>query len=71
MQTDKALAVVVPGVDIPTGQFRTFGPFGPNYEVGSRVVQLTCGEWMVQVTLVENSETFDYRLRDLLLDAKE
>ena len=71
MQTDTALAVVVPGVDIPTGQFRTFGPFGPKYTVGSRVVQLTGGEWMVEVTLVENGETFDYRLRDLLLDPRE
>jgi hypothetical protein len=52
----------------PIGQIRSFGPFGPKYEVGRTLRRLSDGDWLVEVKLVETSETTEYRLTRLLED---
>jgi hypothetical protein len=50
------------------GKIRSFGPFGPKYEVGQALRQLNDGDWMMQVMMVETGETAEYRLTRLLKD---
>ncbi len=59
MQTDS----VPPPV--PTGVIKTFGPFGPKYEVGQPLRQLDDGDWMVEITMVETGEKARYHLTDI------
>jgi hypothetical protein len=49
-------------------KIRSFGPFGPKYEVGEALRQLNDGDWMMQVIMVETGETAEYRLSRLLQD---
>jgi hypothetical protein len=60
-------AVVAPPL-IPTGKIKSFGPFGPKYEVGQAIRQLGDGDWMIQITMVETGEKFEYRLTRLSND---
>jgi len=53
---------------VPVGAFKSFGPLGPAYEVGQPVRQLEDGDWMVEVTVLETGETFEYRLTSLFDD---
>ncbi len=53
---------------VPLGKIKSFGPFGPKYEVGQALRQLDDGDWMVGVTMVETGETAEYRLTRLLDD---
>lgn len=53
---------------IPTGRIKSFGPFGPKYEVGHVIRQLDDGDWLVEVTLVETGEKAEYRLARLADD---
>ena len=46
---------------VPVGQIKSFGPFGPKYEVGQVLRQLDDGDWMVEVTMVETGEKAEYR----------
>ena len=50
---------------IPVGKIKSFGPFGPKYEVGQALRQLDDGDWMVEVTMVETGEKSEYRLTRL------
>lgn len=50
---------------VPVGKVKSFGPFGPKYEVGQPVRQLADGDWMIEVTLVETGEKAEYRLSHL------
>ena len=59
-------AVTPPAV--PVGKIRSFGLFGPKYEVGQAVRQLDDGDWMVEVTMVETGEKAEYRLTHLADD---
>ena len=59
MQTASALP------NIPTGKIKSFGPFGPKYEVGQAIRQLDNGDWMVEVTMIETGEKAEYRLTRL------
>jgi hypothetical protein len=52
----------------PTGAIQTFGPVGPKYEVGKPLRQLTDGDWMVEILMVETGERTEYRLSQLLAD---
>ena len=54
-------AVVAPP-SVPVGKIKSFGPFGPKYEVGQAIRQLDDGDWMVEVTMVETGEKAEYRL---------
>ena len=47
---------------VPTGTFKSFGPFGTTYKVGKALRQLEDGDWMVQVTMVDTGEQAEYRL---------
>jgi hypothetical protein len=61
------LAEVAPPT-IPQGKIKSFGPFGPKYEVGSILHPLADGDWMVEVTLVDSGEKTEYRLTHLSND---
>jgi hypothetical protein len=53
---------------IPVGKIKSFGAFGPKYEVGRALRQLDGGDWLVEVTMVETGETAEYRMSRLLDD---
>ena len=53
-------AVVAPP-SVPVGKIKSFGPFGPKYEVGQPLRQLADGDWMIEVTMVEKGEKAEYR----------
>jgi hypothetical protein len=53
---------------IPIGKIKSFGPFGPKYEVGQPLRQLDDKDWMVEVTMVETGEKTEYRLTRLVDD---
>lgn len=51
---------VVPSV--PVGKIKSFGAFGPKYEVREALRALDDGDWMVEVMLAETGEKAEYRL---------
>lgn len=57
-------AVVKPPT-VPVGKIKSFGPFGPKYEVGHAIRQLDDGDWLVEITMVETGEKAEYRLSHL------
>lgn len=60
-------AIIAPPT-VPVGRIKTFGSFGPKYEVGNPVRQLEDGDWMVEITMVETGEKAEYRLTHLADD---
>ena len=60
-------AVIAPPT-VPVGKIKSFGPFGPKYEVGQPLRQLDDGDWMIRITMVETGETVEYRLTRLIND---
>jgi hypothetical protein len=59
---------VVAPPSIPVGKIKSFGPFGPKYEVGQARRQSDDGDWLVEVKMIETGETAEYRLTRLLDD---
>jgi len=55
---------------VPIGEIKSFGAFGPKYEIGQPLRQLDDGDWMVEVMLVETGETTEYRLTHVNDDPK-
>ena len=53
---------------IPVGKIKSFGAFGPKYEVGKALRQLPDGDWMVQIKMVDSGELTEYRYTHLLDD---
>lgn len=53
---------------VPAGKIKSFGPFGPKYEVGQVLRRKDDGAWVVEVTLVDSGEKAEYRLTRLLED---
>lgn len=53
---------------VPVGKIKSFGPFGPKYEVGNAIRELDDGDWLVEVTRVETGEKAEYRLTHLIED---
>lgn len=53
---------------IPVGKIKSFGAFGPKYEVGRVLRQLSDGDWMVQIKMVDTGEEAEYRYTHLLDD---
>jgi Family of unknown function (DUF5397) len=47
------------------GHIKSFGFFGPKYEVDPVLRQLNDGDSMVEITLVESGEKTEYRLTHL------
>lgn len=56
------MSIAAPMPSVPVGKIKSFGPFGPKYEVGPALHQLADGDWMVEVTMVETGEKAEYRL---------
>lgn len=56
-----AMQVSVTPPPLPVGKIKSFGPFGPKYEVGQALRQLDDGDWMIEVTIVETGEKAEYR----------
>jgi hypothetical protein len=46
---------------VPTGKIKSFGPFGPKYQVGPVVRPWGDDDWMVEITVVETGEKTEYR----------
>ena len=63
---------IIPSFPSPTllGVFKTFGLFGPAYQVVEPVRQLADGDWMMRVLLLETSEEVEYRYTHILTDPK-
>lgn len=55
-------------VAIPVGKIKSFGLFGPKYEVGQALRQLDDGDWMIEVTMIETGEKAEYQLTRLIDD---
>jgi hypothetical protein len=53
---------------IPVGKIKSFGAFGPKYEIGEPLRQLPDGDWMVQIKIVDTGEVTEYRYTHLLDD---
>lgn len=53
---------------VPVGKIKTFGAFGPKYEVGCAVRQLDDGDWMIEVMMVESGTKAEYRLTNMADD---
>ena len=53
---------------IPVGEFKSFGPVGPKYQVGNPLRKMGDGDWMVEVTMVESGEKAEYRLSKIHQD---
>ncbi|MCW5239039.1 DUF5397 domain-containing protein [Verminephrobacter eiseniae] len=53
---------------VPVGEFKSFGPFGPKYEVGQAIRQLGDGDWMIEITMIETGEKAEYRWSHLIDD---
>lgn len=64
----KTMHAVVAPPPVPVGQIKSFGPFGPKYEVGHALRQLEDGDWMIEVTMVESGEKAEYRWTHLTDD---
>lgn len=60
-------AVVSPPL-VPIGRIKSFGAFGPKYEVGQPIRRLNDGDWMVNIRMVETGEQAEYRYTRLLND---
>ena len=50
---------------VPVGEIKSFGPFGPKYEVGQALDPLDDGDWWVEITLIETGEKARHRLTHL------
>ncbi|MCA6221001.1 DUF5397 family protein [Photorhabdus antumapuensis] len=55
---------------VPVGTIKSFGAFGPKYEVGKLLRPLEDGDWMIEVVLVETGEKTEYRLTHVNNDPK-
>ena len=53
---------------LPIGKIKSFGAFGPKYEVGQAIRPTGNGDWMVRIKLVESGEEAEYRYSRLKED---
>ena len=53
---------------VPVGKIKSFGVFGPKYEIGQLLRPLADGDWMVRIKMVETGEEAEYRYTHLLDD---
>ncbi len=54
--------------DSAVGSIRTFGEYGPMYEVTGIAPPSSKGEPMVSILVIESGETLDYELEAVLAD---
>ena len=62
------MQIVTPLPPVPVGTIKSFGPFGPKYEIGEPLRQLDDGDWIVDVTMIESGEHVEYRLTSIYDD---
>ncbi len=53
------------------GTWRRFGSVGPVYEIIGAGVELTGGDRLMRIRVVETGEEIDYRLTEILDDPRE
>ena len=53
---------------LPVGKFKSFGPYGPKYQIGLPLRRLADGDWLVEVTLIESGEKVEHRWTQLMED---
>jgi hypothetical protein len=53
---------------VPIGKIKSFGMFGPKYEVREALRPLDNGDWMILIKMVETGEETEYRYTHLLDD---
>jgi hypothetical protein len=54
--------------NLPIGKIKTFGKYGPYYEITGIGHQGEDGEWMIPIRVVASGEELDYRYTRLALD---
>lgn len=52
------------------GQFRSFGSFGPAYEVIEPIKPIEGDDWMMRIRVVSTGEVTDYRYSHLKEDPR-
>ena len=62
------MEAVITSPTVPVGKIKSFGPFGPKYQVGQALRPLDDGDWMIEITMVETGEKAEYRLTHLAED---
>ena len=62
------MQVAIAPPPVPVGKIKTFGVFGPKYEIGQALRQLSDGDWMIEVIMVETGEKAEYRWTHLIDD---
>lgn len=62
------MQAVIAQPSVPVGTIKSFGAFGPKYEVGKPVRQLQDGDWLIEVKMVDTGETAEYSLSHLADD---
>jgi hypothetical protein len=50
------------------GKIKSFGAFGPKYEVGTPLRQLADGDWMVRIKLLDSGDETEYCYSHLIND---
>lgn len=53
---------------VPKGTIKSFGVFGPKYEVGEPLRALEGGDWLIRIILIDTGEAAEYRYSHLLAD---
>jgi hypothetical protein len=53
---------------VPQGAIKSFGAFGPKYEVREPLRPLADGDWMIKIKLLDSGEAIEYRRSHLLND---
>jgi Family of unknown function (DUF5397) len=53
---------------VPQGTIKSFGAFGPKYEVREPLRPLADGDWMIKIKLLDSGEAIEYRRSHLLND---
>ena len=62
------MQIATPFPIVPVGKIKSFGPYGPKYEIGNLLRQLDDGDWIVEVTMIESGEHVEYRLTNIYDD---
>ena len=65
-----SLAIHDPAQDV-VGSVRTFGPYGPMYQVTGVAPDSPEGERMVSIEVIHSGETLDYKLEAVLADPEK
>jgi len=64
------MQTIIAPPSVPVGVVKSFGPFGPKYQVGQPLEPLNDGDWLVEIVLLETGEKVPYR-RTRILDDPE